>query len=466
MTSQFSKKSEAWSARFNEPVSDLVKRYTASVFFDKRLALFDIQGSLAHAEMLVAQNIINAQDHADIQRGMQQILSEIESGQFVWLLDLEDVHLNIEKRLTELVGDAGKRLHTGRSRNDQVATDIRLYVRASIDTIVGLLGDFRLALLDLAEQHAATIMPGFTHMQVAQPITFGHHVLAYVEMFARDTERMLDCRKRVNRLPLGAAALAGTTFPIDRLRVAKTLGFDDVCHNSLDAVSDRDFAIEFCAAAALIMTHISRMSEELVIWMSPRVGFIDIADRFCTGSSIMPQKKNPDVPELARGKTGRVNGHLIALLTLMKGQPLAYNKDNQEDKEPLFDTVDTIVDTLRIFADMAGGITVKPEAMRAAALQGYATATDLADYLVKKGLPFRDAHEAVALAVRTCVDQGCDLSDMRLEELQKFSSLVQEDVFAVLTLEGSVAARNHVGGTAPEQVKLAIARARQQLAAI
>lgn len=466
MTSQFSKKSEAWSARFNEPVSDLVKRYTASVFFDKRLALFDIQGSLAHAEMLATQNIINTQDHADIQRGMQQILSEIESGQFVWLLDLEDVHLNIEKRLTELVGDAGKRLHTGRSRNDQVATDIRLYVRSSIDTIVGLLADFRNALLDLAEQHAATIMPGFTHMQVAQPITFGHHVLAYVEMFARDTERMQDCRKRVNRLPLGAAALAGTTFPIDRLRVAKTLGFDDVCHNSLDAVSDRDFAIEFCAAAALIMTHISRMSEELVIWMSPRVGFIDIADRFCTGSSIMPQKKNPDVPELARGKTGRVNGHLIALLTLMKGQPLAYNKDNQEDKEPLFDTVDTIVDTLRIFADMASGITVKPEAMRAAALQGYATATDLADYLVKKGLPFRDAHEAVALAVRTCVDKGCDLSDMRLEDLQKFSALVQEDVFAVLTLEGSVAARNHVGGTAPEQVTLAIARARQQLTSI
>jgi argininosuccinate lyase len=463
MTSQFSKKSEAWSARFSEPVSDLVKRYTASVFFDKRMAAFDIQGSLAHAEMLAAQNIINDQDHADIQRGMAQILAEIESGKFEWLLDLEDVHLNIEKRLTELVGDAGKRLHTGRSRNDQVATDIRLYVRSSIDIIVGLLGDFRSALLDLAEQHYDTIMPGFTHMQVAQPITFGHHVLAYVEMFSRDSERMLDCRKRVNRLPLGAAALAGTTFPIDRERVARSLGFDDVCHNSLDAVSDRDFAIEFCAAGALIMTHISRMSEELVIWMSPRVGFIDIADRFCTGSSIMPQKKNPDVPELARGKTGRVNGHLIALLTLMKGQPLAYNKDNQEDKEPLFDTVDTLVDTLRIFADMAGGITVKPEAMRAAALQGYATATDLADYLVKKGLPFRDAHEAVALAVRTCVDKGCDLSDMSLDDLQKFSSLVGTDVFEVLTLEGSVAARNHIGGTAPQQVKLAIARARQQL---
>jgi argininosuccinate lyase len=464
MTSQFSKKSEAWSARFSEPVSDLVKRYTASVFFDKRMAAFDIQGSLAHAEMLATQNIINAQDHADIQRGMAQIQAEIESGKFEWLLDLEDVHLNIEKRLTELVGDAGKRLHTGRSRNDQVATDIRLYVRSSIDIIVGLLGDFRAALLDLAEQHVNTIMPGFTHMQVAQPITFGHHVLAYVEMFSRDTERMLDCRKRVNRLPLGAAALAGTTFPIDRERVARSLGFDDVCHNSLDAVSDRDFAIEFCAAGALIMTHISRMSEELVIWMSPRVGFIDIADRFCTGSSIMPQKKNPDVPELARGKTGRVNGHLIALLTLMKGQPLAYNKDNQEDKEPLFDTVDTLVDTLRIFADMAGGITVKPEAMRAAALQGYATATDLADYLVKKGLPFRDAHEAVALAVRTCVDKGRDLSDMSLADLQKFSPLVGADVFEVLTLEGSVAARNHVGGTAPQQVKLAIARARQQLA--
>ena len=464
MTSQFSKKSEAWSARFSEPVSDLVKRYTASVFFDKRMAAFDIQGSLAHAEMLAAQNIINAQDHADIVRGMTQIQAEIESGKFVWLLDLEDVHLNIEKRLTELVGDAGKRLHTGRSRNDQVATDIRLYVRSSIDVIVGLLGDFRRALLDLAEQHIDTIMPGFTHMQVAQPITFGHHILAYVEMFSRDAERMRDCRTRVNRLPLGAAALAGTTFPIDRERVARSLGFDDVCHNSLDAVSDRDFAIEFCAAGALIMTHISRMSEELVIWMSPRVGFIDIADRFCTGSSIMPQKKNPDVPELARGKTGRVNGHLIALLTLMKGQPLAYNKDNQEDKEPLFDTVDTLVDTLRIFADMAGGITVKPEAMRAAALQGYATATDLADYLVKKGLPFRDAHEAVALAVRKCVDKGCDLSDMSLTELQQFSALVGADVFDVLTLEGSVAARNHIGGTAPQQVKLAIARARQQLA--
>jgi argininosuccinate lyase len=463
MTAQLSKKGEAWSARFSEPVSDLVKRYTASVFFDKRLAEVDIQGSLAHAEMLAYQKIISVEDYASIQKGMTQIQGEIAGGKFEWLLDLEDVHLNIEKRLTELVGDAGKRLHTGRSRNDQVATDIRLYLRGAIDDISGLLRDLRVALLDLAEQHADTILPGFTHMQVAQPITFGHHVLAYVEMFGRDAERMLDCRKRVNRLPLGAAALAGTTFPIDRERVAKTLGFDDVCRNSLDAVSDRDFAIEFCAAAALVMTHVSRMSEELVIWMSPRIGFIDIADRFCTGSSIMPQKKNPDVPELARGKTGRVNGHLIALLTLMKGQPLAYNKDNQEDKEPLFDTVDTLTDTLRIFADMARGITVKPEAMRAAALQGYATATDLADYLVKKGLPFRDAHEAVAHAVRSCVDQGCDLSDLSLEQLRAFSPLIDDDIFQVLTLEGSVAARDHIGGTAPRQVRLAIQHLRQQL---
>ncbi|SMP55213.1 argininosuccinate lyase [Noviherbaspirillum suwonense] len=463
MTAQLSKKSEAWSARFSEPVSDLVKRYTASVFFDKRLAEVDIQGSLAHADMLAAQGIISQSDLQEIQRGMAQIQSEIAAGQFEWLLDLEDVHLNIEKRLTELVGDAGKRLHTGRSRNDQVATDIRLYLRGAIDDITVLLRELRLALTDLAEQHADTILPGFTHMQVAQPVTFGHHMLAYVEMFGRDAERMADCRKRVNRLPLGAAALAGTTFPIDRLRVAATLGFDDVCHNSLDAVSDRDFAIEFCAAAALVMTHVSRMSEELVIWMSPRVGFIDIADRFCTGSSIMPQKKNPDVPELARGKTGRVNGHLVALLTLMKGQPLAYNKDNQEDKEPLFDTVDTVTDTLRIFADMARGITVKPEAMRAAALQGYATATDLADYLVKKGLPFRDAHEAVARAVRACVDRGCDLADLTLDDLRAFSDLVAEDVFAVLTLEGSVAARDHVGGTAPAQVRTAIARVRAEL---
>jgi argininosuccinate lyase len=463
MSDQFSKKDEAWSARFSEPVSDLVKRYTASVFFDYRLAKVDIQGSLAHAEMLAHQKIISKQDYAEIQRGMTQIQADISAGKFEWLLDLEDVHLNIEKRLTELVGDAGKRLHTGRSRNDQVATDIRLYLRSAIDDIHSLLRDLQIALLQLAEQHADTIMPGFTHMQVAQPVTFGHHMLAYVEMFNRDAERMVDCRKRVNRLPLGAAALAGTTFPIDRQRVAKTLGFDDICHNSLDAVSDRDFAIEFCAASALVMTHISRLSEELVIWMSPRVGFIDIADRFCTGSSIMPQKKNPDVPELARGKTGRVNGHLVALLTLMKAQPLAYNKDNQEDKEPLFDTVDTVTDTLRIFADMAGGISVKPDAMRAAALQGYATATDLADYLVKKGLPFRDAHEAVAKAVRACEQRTCDLVDLSIAELREFSPLIDDDIFSVLTLEGSVAARNHSGGTAPAQVVEAIKRARSRL---
>ncbi len=450
---QFANKAQAWSARFSEPVSELVKRYTASVNFDKRMARFDIEGSLAHAEMLASVGVISADDRAAIERGMAQILEEIQSDAFTWSLDLEDVHLNIEKRLVELIGDAGKRLHTGRSRNDQVATDIRLWLRNEIDTCVSLLGQLRAALAGLALEHAETIMPGFTHLQVAQPVTFGHHLLAYAEMFGRDAERLADCRKRVNRLPLGAAALAGTSFPIDRERVARTLGFDGVCRNSLDAVSDRDFAIEFCAAAALIMMHVSRLSEELVLWMSPRVGFIDLADRFCTGSSIMPQKKNPDVPELARGKTGRVNGHLIALLTLMKGQPLAYNKDNQEDKEGLFDAADTVRDTLTIFVDMVPGIRVKPDAMRAAALQGFATATDLADYLVKKGLPFRDAHETVAHAVRECETRGCDLADLSVAELQAFHPLVGDDIHQVLTLEGSVAARKHIGGTAPERVR-------------
>jgi len=451
--SQFDKKAEAWSARFSEPVSELVKRYTASVDFDKRLAMFDIQGSLAHAEMLASVQVIAPQDLADIQRGMAQISQEISAGQFQWLLDLEDVHLNIEKRLVELVGDAGKRLHTGRSRNDQVATDIRLWLRNEIDQIIELLNLLRHALANVALTHAETILPGFTHLQVAQPVTFGHHLLAYAEMFGRDAARLADCRKRVNILPLGAAALAGTSFPIDRPMVARLLGFDDVCRNSLDAVSDRDFAIEFCAASALIMTHISRFSEELVMWMSPRVGFIDLADRFCTGSSIMPQKKNPDVPELARGKTGRVNGNLVGLLTLMKGQPLAYNKDNQEDKEGLFDTADTVRDTLIIFADMVGGIRVKADNMRAAALQGFATATDLADYLVKRGTPFRDAHEAVAHAVRECEQKGCDLADLSVEELKKFHPSIEADVHAVLTLEGSVAARSHIGGTAPARVR-------------
>jgi len=454
---------KAWSGRFAEPVSDLVKRYTASVFFDQRMWRQDIRGSLAHARMLARQGIIPQDDFSAIERGMAQVASEIEAGTFHWNLDDEDVHLNIEKRLTALIGDAGKRLHTGRSRNDQVATDIRLWLRDTVDTIDTLLADLMRALLDVAEQHAETPLPGFTHLQVAQPVTFGHHLLAYVEMFARDRSRFADCRQRMNRLPLGAAALAGTTFPIDRHFVAQELGFDGICENSLDAVSDRDFAIEFCAAASTTMVHVSRFSEELILWMSPRVGFIDLADRFCTGSSIMPQKKNPDVPELARGKTGRVFGHLMGLLTLMKGQPLAYNKDNQEDKEPLFDTADTLVDTLRIFADMAGGIKVKATAMAAALKQGYATATDLADYLVKRGLPFRDAHEAVARAVRAAEVKGCDLSDLSLAELQSFSSLITADVFGVLTVAGSLAARNHPGGTAPEQVKAAIARQRAGL---
>ena len=472
---QFDKKSQAWSALFSEPMSDLVKRYTSSVFFDKRLWQADITGSLAHAEMLAAQGIISADDHASIQKGMAQIWGEIESGAFEWKLDLEDVHLNIEARLTQLVGDAGKRLHTGRSRNDQVATDVRLWLRSEIDLIGELLVDLQKSLVDVAEANADVILPGFTHLQVAQPVSFGHHMLAYVEMFSRDAERFSEVRRRTNRLPLGSAALAGTSYPLDRERVAKTLAMDGVCQNSLDAVSDRDFAIEFTSAASLTMVHISRMSEELIIWMSQNFGFIKIADRFTTGSSIMPQKKNPDVPELARGKTGRVVGHLMGLITLMKGQPLAYNKDNQEDKEPLFDTVDTLKDTLRIFSEMMGGqvnaatgkkeggISVNPEAMERAALKGYATATDLADYLVKKGLPFRDAHETVAHAVKAAQTHACDLSELPLEVLQGFHSSIEKDVYECLSLRGSLNARNILGGTAPAQVRAQVARHRSRL---
>ena len=458
-------KAQAWSALFSEPMSELVKRYTASVGFDQRLWRADIAGSLAHAEMLAAQGIIGAQDLADIQRGMGQIRQDIEAGRFEWKLELEDVHLNIEARLTQLVGDAGKRLHTGRSRNDQVATDVRLWLRDEIDGLSTLLADMQRALVELASRHAETVMPGFTHMQVAQPVSFAHHLLAYVEMFARDAERLADMRRRCNRLPLGAAALAGTSYPIDREGVARALGFDGVCQNSLDAVSDRDFALEFAAFASICMVHVSRLAEELVLWMSQNFGFIDLADRYCTGSSIMPQKRNPDVAELARGKTGRVVGHLMGLITLMKGQPLAYNKDNQEDKEPLFDAVDTVLDTLRVFTGMLGGLTVNAEAMRRAAAEGFATATDLADYLVKKGLPFREAHEAVARAVRAAAAQGKDLSGLDLDTLRQFSPLVAGDVYAVLTLEGSLAARDHVGGTAPAQVRAAVAAARRELSA-
>ena len=453
-----------WSGRFGEPVSERVKRYTASIDFDRRLAAVDIAGSLAHARMLAAVGVLGADDLAAIERGLATIRGEIERGEFAWSRDLEDVHFNVERRLTALVGDAGKRLHTARSRNDQVATDLRLWLRESIDGLLDLVTALRVALLDLAERHAATIMPGFTHLQVAQPVTFGHHLLAYEAMLGRDAERLADGRRRVNRLPLGSAALAGTSYPIDRERVARELGFDGLCGNSLDAVSDRDFAIEFSATAALLMVHLSRFAEELVLWTSPRFGFVALADRFCTGSSIMPQKKNPDVPELVRGKTGRVVGSLMGLLVLMKGQPLAYNKDNQEDKEPLFDAVDTLADTLAIVADLvANGITVDAARMREAAREGFATATDLADYLVKRGLPFRDAHEAVARAVRHAEGRGCDLADLPLAELRAFSPLIGDDVFAVLTLEGSVASRDHPGGTAPARVHAAIAAARAAL---
>jgi argininosuccinate lyase len=472
---QLDKKSQAWSALFSEPMSELVKRYTSSVFFDQRMWQADIEGSLAHAGMLAAQGIIGAQDLADIQRGMAQIRADIEAGRFEWKLELEDVHLNIEARLTQLVGDAGKRMHTGRSRNDQVATDVRLWLRGEIDQIQLLLLDMQRALVHVAASHTETVMPGFTHMQVAQPVSFAHHLLAYVEMFARDAERLADVRKRVNRLPLGAAALAGTSYPLDREAVAKALGFDGVCQNSLDAVSDRDFAIEFSSFATLVMIHVSRMAEEIVLWMSQNFGFIDLSDRYCTGSSIMPQKRNPDVAELARGKSGRVVGHLMGLITLMKGQPLTYNKDNQEDKEPLFDTVDTVKDTLRIMAEMvggevaadgsrSGGLTVKAEAMERAALRGYATATDLADYLVKKGLPFRDAHEVVAHAVKEGLKQGVDLAELPLATLQGFHASITPDVFDVLTLRGSLNARNVLGGTAPVQARAQIERHLKRLA--
>jgi argininosuccinate lyase len=452
-----------WSGRFSEPASELAQRFTASIAFDRRLAAFDIEASLAHARMLHATGIISKTDLAAIEKGLGQIRSEIAAGGFPWSDALEDVHTNIERRLTELVGEPGKRLHTARSRNDQVATDVRLFLRAAIDEGAAHVRALQRALLDLADVHAETVMPGYTHLQVAQPVSFGHHLLAYFEMLARDAQRLADCRKRLNRLPLGAAALAGTSFPIDRAMVAKDLGFDGVCENSIDAVSDRDFAIEYCACAALAMTHLSRLCEELIIWANPRFGFVEIADGFSTGSSIMPQKKNPDIAELVRGKSGRVTGHLVGLLMLMKGQPLAYNRDNQEDKEPLFDTVDTLNSSLAVLAEMLPGIKVNRDAMAAAARQGHATATDLAEYLARKGVPFREAHEAVAQAVRFAESRGCELAELKLPELQRFSSAIGKDVHAALTLEGSLKSRSHLGGTAPVRVKAAIAKARKSL---
>ncbi|HEY5364953.1 MAG TPA: argininosuccinate lyase [Casimicrobiaceae bacterium] len=455
-----------WSGRFGEPMSARMQRFNASIGFDRRLAGVDIEGSLAHARMLAACAIITAADLADIERGMTLIRDEIARGDFAFTSDLEDVHTAVEKRLTALVGDAGKKLHTARSRNDQVATDLRLWLRGAIDALATQLRGLRQAFAELALRHADEIMPGFTHLQVAQPITFGHHLLAYESMFARDSERLVDCRRRLNRLPLGSAALAGTSYPIDRQRVARELGFEAVAGNSLDAVSDRDFAIEFAAAATLVMLHLSRFAEELVLWSNPRMGFVTIADRFCTGSSIMPQKKNPDVAELVRGKSARVAGHLAALVVLMKGQPLAYNKDNQEDKEPLFDTVDTLDDCLAIITDLvATGLAPVPARMRAAAREGYATATDFADYLVRKGLAFRDAHEAVARAVRHAESRGCDLADVPLAELREFAAVTGNDVYAVLTLEGSVASRDHEGGTAPPRVRAAAEAALAAIAA-
>jgi argininosuccinate lyase len=449
-----------WAGRFNEPTDAFVEAFTASVEFDQRLAPQDIAGSIAHATMLARQGILTEEERDSIIAGLETIRDRIASGDFPWSVELEDVHMNIEAELTRQIGSAGKKLHTGRSRNDQVATDIRLWLRDEVDIIIDGIRRLQQALLTLAEQEADTILPGFTHLQTAQPVTFGHHMMAWFEMLERDAGRFVDCRARMNIMPLGAAALAGTTYPIDRDLTAELLGFDAPAGNSLDAVSDRDFAIEFCAAASILMMHLSRFSEELIIWSSAQFGFIELSDSFCTGSSIMPQKKNPDVPELIRGKSGRIYGHLMALLTLMKSQPLAYNKDNQEDKEPLFDTVDNIRGSLKIFADMIPAISCRRDNMRAAAMKGFATATDLADYLVVRGIPFRDAHEIVGKAVALCVEKACDLPELTLDELREFSDRIQEDVFEVLTLEGSVAARDHIGGTAPAQVRAAIARAR------
>ena len=453
--------SRMWGGRFNEPTDAFVEAFTASVSFDQRLALVDIEGSLAHARMLHRINILDATEFSSIETGLAQILEEIKADCFEWSVSLEDVHMNIEARLTQLIGSTGKKLHTGRSRNDQVATDIRLYLRAGIDQILTRIRYFQSGLLDLAEREFDAILPGFTHLQVAQPITFGHHVLAWFEMLQRDHTRLLDCRQRMNQLPLGAAALAGTSYPLDRHYTAELLGFAEPCRNSLDAVSDRDFAIEFCAAAAICMTHLSRISEELVLWSSAQFNFIQLPDRYCTGSSIMPQKKNPDVPELVRGKTGRVNGHLVCLLTLMKSQPLAYNKDNQEDKEPLFDTLETLSNSLRAFGDMVPNLTINRDVMLAAARQGYATATDLADYLVNKGLAFRDAHEVVGKAVAFGLQNDKDLSEFSLAEMQRFDHRIKADVFDRLSLQGSVNARNITGGTAPEQVLIQVAAGRQ-----
>ncbi|MBD2857820.1 argininosuccinate lyase [Spongiibacter sp. KMU-158] len=452
-----------WGGRFTEATDQFVERFTASVSFDQRLYHHDINGSLAHAAMLEKVGVLSAEELAQIQQGLEEIRGEIERGEFEWSVSLEDVHMNIEAKLTEKIGITGKKLHTGRSRNDQVATDIRLYLRDEIGSITKELSRLQQGLVDLAKREADTIMPGFTHLQTAQPVSFGHHMLAWNEMLERDFGRLQDCLQRLNQCPLGAAALAGTTYPIDRHYSASLLGFDRPTENSLDSVSDRDFAIEFSAAGALLMTHLSRFSEELVLWTSAQFNFINLPDRFCTGSSIMPQKKNPDVPELIRGKVGRVNGHLFSLLTLMKSQPLAYNKDNQEDKEPLFDVIDTLKDCLKAYADMMPAITVNVEVTREAAMRGFSTATDLADYLVRKGLPFRDAHEVVGKSVGFGVAEGRDLSEMTLEELRGFSDIIEADVFEVLTLEGSVNARNHIGGTAPVQVRAAAERAQVRL---
>ncbi|MFL2563506.1 MAG: argininosuccinate lyase [Arenicellales bacterium] len=452
-----------WGGRFSGNTDATVEAFTASEHFDRRLAQYDIEGSRAHALMLHSCGIISEADGRAIIGGLDTILQEISADRFQWSAALEDVHMNIEARLTELVGDPGKKLHTARSRNDQVATDLRLFTRDAIDQLQADLTALQRALVELAEGEAETIMPGMTHMQTAQPVTCGHHLLAWNAMLERDWQRLADCRRRVNVSPLGVAALAGTSFPVDRNMTAVALGFDGVSRNSLDAVSDRDFVVEFCGGVALLMVHLSRMAEELVLWASQHLGFVDLGDAFCTGSSIMPQKKNPDVAELVRGRSGRAVGNLASLLVLMKGQPLAYNRDNQEDKQPLFDSFDNAHACLVVLAAMVPNMTFNRQRMREAAGRGHATATDLADYLVRRGLAFRDAHEAVGKAVQLAESAQRELDTLSLDELRGVCELIDEDVFEVLTLEGAVYSRNHVGGTSPDQVRQAVVEARQAL---
>lgn len=452
-----------WSGRFTEQTASSAEAFSASIHFDMRLYRHDIAGSKAHAKMLAKVGLINGTELEQILAGLTEIEAEIEANTFVFRPELEDIHMNIEKALVEKVGQAGEKLHTARSRNDQVALDMRLYLREESQQLISLLAGLQKGFVGLAREYLGVFMPGYTHLQRAQPVLLSHHLLAYFEMFGRDKERLSDCLKRINVMPLGSGALAGTSLPIDRDFVAGELGFPEVSANSMDAVSDRDFVVEFLAACGLIQIHLSRFSEELVLWTGQEFDFAEIADRFCTGSSIMPQKKNPDMPELIRGKSGRVIGNLMTLLAVLKGLPLTYNRDLQEDKEPVFDTVDTVKQSLTVMTELLSGLSFKTEILKQATDKGFMTATDLAEYLVRKDIPFRQAHAIVGKAVAFCVADSRELTDLSLEELQGFSAIISADVFEVLGTEGSVNSRNTQGGTASAQVMMALEKAESDL---